>query len=181
MQQRGVKIAMAQKIAERLQWAVETLAVAPIDHLLEIGCGHGLAVSLICEKLTSGTITAIDRSEKMINLASKRNRTHVSSGKARFQSATLDEANFGNDQFDKIFAVRVNLFSQQPAKQLEIIKNHLKPKGKLYLFDQPPVPNKSQQLVESVSKTLRDHGFSIQEVLSKELKPVRVTCVIAKV
>lgn len=65
---------MAEKIAERLQWAVDTLSAASTDHLLEIGCGHGVAVSLVCERLTSGTITAIDRSEKMINLARKRNR-----------------------------------------------------------------------------------------------------------
>jgi cyclopropane fatty-acyl-phospholipid synthase-like methyltransferase len=50
------------KAAERLVWAVEMLAVQPDDHLLGIGCGHGVAVSLVCEQLDTGTITAIDRS-----------------------------------------------------------------------------------------------------------------------
>jgi cyclopropane fatty-acyl-phospholipid synthase-like methyltransferase len=44
---------MASKPSERFVWAVDTLALDPADHLLEVGCGHGVAVSLVCERLTS--------------------------------------------------------------------------------------------------------------------------------
>ena len=67
---------MAGKASERFVWAVDTLEVRPADRLLEIGCGHGVAVSLVCERLTTGTITAIDRSPKMIEMATRRNREH---------------------------------------------------------------------------------------------------------
>jgi len=76
---------VANRIAERLVWAVDMLQVAPDDHLLEIGCGSGVAVSLIYERLVSGTITAIDRSEAMITQAKQRNRMYVAAGKAVFQ------------------------------------------------------------------------------------------------
>jgi trans-aconitate methyltransferase len=56
---------------------VDALAVEPDDRLLEIGCGHGVAVTLACQKLDRGSITAIDRSPTMIEMASKRNADHV--------------------------------------------------------------------------------------------------------
>ncbi len=68
---------VASRIPERLVWAVNTLQVAPDDQLLEIGCGVGLAVSLVCECLNTGVITAIDQSEAMIRLARQRNQAQV--------------------------------------------------------------------------------------------------------
>ncbi len=63
----------SRNAAERLVWAVETLGVRPADRILEIGCGHGVAVSLVCERLDGGRVLAVDRSAKMIETARKRN------------------------------------------------------------------------------------------------------------
>jgi precorrin-6B methylase 2 len=73
---------MPSKPSERFVWAVDILALDPADRVLEVGCGHGVAVSLVCERLTSGRITAIDRSKKMIEMAARRNREHVAAGRA---------------------------------------------------------------------------------------------------
>ncbi len=73
---------------ERFNWAVETLHIHPDDHILEIGCGHGIAVSLIAPELKSGSITAIDISKVMIDKAMKRNETND----AAFIAGTLEEA-----------------------------------------------------------------------------------------
>ena len=71
-----------RKAADRLVWAVDALGVRPTDQLLEIGCGHGVAVSLVCEQLDRGHILAIDRSPKMIGMAEKRNKEYLKRGLA---------------------------------------------------------------------------------------------------
>ena len=101
---------MAGKASERFVWAVDTLEVRPADRLLEVGCGHGVAVSLVGERLTTGTITAIDRSPKMIEMATRRNREHVNAGRAVLEAIALEDADLGDQRFDKVFAFNVAPF-----------------------------------------------------------------------
>lgn len=170
---------MAKAVADRLLWAVETLEAAPDDHLLEIGCGHGIAISLICEQLVSGSISAIDRSDIMIDTARRKNQAHVDSGKVILQTGSLDEVDFGQSRFNKIFAVNVNLFHEQPAKELNLIKNLLLPEGRLYLFHQPPLVAKTQAFADEMTAILQQHQFSIDRVIFKELKPMQAVCIIS--
>lgn len=98
---------MAGGVSERLAWAVDTLAIEPADRVLEVGCGHGVAASLVCERLGSGRLTAIDRSHTMIAMAARRNRKHISSGRAIFETVSIEEASFAEEQFNKVFGVHV--------------------------------------------------------------------------
>jgi SAM-dependent methyltransferase len=116
---------MAGKASERFVWAVDTLEVRATDRLLEVGCGHGVAVSLVCERLTTGTITAIDRSPKMIELATRRNREHVDAGRAVLEAVALEDAELGDRRFDKVFAFNVAPFWQQPEAALGGLREHL--------------------------------------------------------
>src|SRR4051795_6963819 len=125
---------MAGKASERFLWAVDTLEVRPADRLLEVGCGHGVAVSLVCERLTTGTITAIDRSAKMIEMATRRNREHVDAGRAVLEAVALEDADLGDWRFDKIFAFNVAPFWLQPEAALGAVRAHLAGDGALYLF-----------------------------------------------
>ena len=170
-----------RRAAERLVWAVDVLAVGPTDRLLEIGCGPGVAVSLVCEKLDGGTITAIDRSQKMIETARKRNADHVASVVASFQTASLEEADFGEARFDKIFAINVGLFwRQQPIRELTTLWNHLAPKGRLFLFHEPPPGSTAPPIPASVPAVLESSGFTVTEILTQDLGRTRCGCVIAR-
>jgi ubiquinone/menaquinone biosynthesis C-methylase UbiE len=117
---------------------VAQLDVQPGDRVLEIGCGHGVAATLVCERLESGHLTAIDRSAKMIEAATSRNAAYVEAGLAEFLVATLEELDLGERRFDKVFAVRVGLFHREPARARALAERWLTPGGRLLaVFDEP--------------------------------------------
>ena len=91
---------MSELAAERHKWAVDIMNIASSDRILEIGCGHGHTISMICKHLVEGRITALDQSEKMIQAAKKRNAPFVSLDKVRFLAASIHKADLGNERFD---------------------------------------------------------------------------------
>ena len=125
-------------MSERLRSVVEQLDIRPDDRVLEIGCGHGVAATLVCERLEAGHLTAVDRSAKMIRAATRRNAAYKEAGKAEFLVATLEDLDLGERRFDKIFAVRVGLFHRDPERARSIIERWLAPGGELFVFFDPP-------------------------------------------
>jgi ubiquinone/menaquinone biosynthesis C-methylase UbiE len=125
-------------VSKRLQAIVESLDIRPDDRVLEIGCGHGVAATLVCERLSSGRLTAVDPSAKMIEAASRRNAEHVAAGRAEFLVATLEDLDLGDRRFDKVFAVRVGLFHRDPDRAQSLAARWLAPGGELRaFFDEP--------------------------------------------
>ena len=166
-------------IPERLTWAIEQLAVQPHDEILEIGCGTGVAAALICAQLTTGHLTAIDRSPTMIRAAQKRNQACIESGKAIFLPTSLAEMRSRHGCFNKALAVNINLFWLQPVSELEVLKQVLKPTGEVCLIFQPPVASKLHGIAEACSHFLLKHGFSDISVDYPALSPMTVVCVRA--
>ncbi|HUQ59286.1 class I SAM-dependent methyltransferase [Lentzea sp.] len=126
-------------MSERLRGVVGQLAIRPGDRVLEIGCGRGVAAAMVCRLLTTGTLTAIDRSVKMVEAATRRNAEHVASGKAEFLIASLEDVNLGDRRFDLVFAVRVGLFHRDPDRARSLVQPWLAPGGRVLSFFDVPV------------------------------------------
>lgn len=167
------------KVNERINWAVEVLTIKPTDKVLEIGCGAGIAVEQMAQKLESGTITAIDQSPAMITLASKRNKEFIQAGRVLLLAGKFAEVTLPMDNYNKIFAFNVGLFLKNPVKELQIVKSHLAPDGAFYLFYQPPF-DKTKQMANQASEILKKAHFEIIQTVFKELHPVMAVCIMAK-
>jgi SAM-dependent methyltransferase len=162
-------------VPERVRWAVEQLDPGPDEQLLEIGCGPGVAVGLICERLAGGRIVAVDRSATAISRASRRNAEHIPAGKAVLRTMALEDLQpadvlGGAERFDKIFAMNVNLFwVRSPTRELDLVKRLLGPAGALYLFygyGERPSPGKAGENAARAPEALTGHltesGFTVE-------------------
>jgi 2-polyprenyl-3-methyl-5-hydroxy-6-metoxy-1,4-benzoquinol methylase len=162
----------------RLTWAVETLGVEPADRVLEVGCGHGVAASKVCER--GGRLTAIDRSEKMIALATRRNQEHVAAGRARFEAVALEHADSGEERFDKVFGVHVAALWRSQAA-LAVVRAHLAPGGALFVISQEPgwrTAADARPFAEEVAAALRARGFTVDAPRFADAVPL--VCVVAR-
>jgi len=125
-------------VSERLRSVVERLGVRPGGRVLEIGCGHGVAATFVCERLGGGRLTAVDRSPKMIAAAARRNAAHAEAGRVEFLVAHLEELDLGDRRFDMVFAVRVGLFHREPERARGLVESYLAPGGSVFSVFDPP-------------------------------------------
>jgi ubiquinone/menaquinone biosynthesis C-methylase UbiE len=125
-------------VSDRLRRIVEGLGLRPSDRVLEIGCGHGVAATLVCERLVGGAYTAVDRSPKMVEAARRRNEEHIAAGRAEFLVMALEALELGERRFDVIFAARVGLFHREPERARALAEPWLAPGGRLVVaYDAP--------------------------------------------
>jgi cyclopropane fatty-acyl-phospholipid synthase-like methyltransferase len=158
---------VTSKVPERVRLAVDLLGVEPDDRLLEIGCGSGVAASLVCERLAAGTLLAIDRSAIQVERARRRNAAHVASGRLELRTVALADLDVAQARFEKVFAVNVNLFWLGPAsRELERVRHALAPGGKLFLFYEPPGAGRLREVTGRLAAVLASGGFSAPEVVA---------------
>jgi SAM-dependent methyltransferase len=164
----------------RQAWAVEQLDVQPEDRVLELGCGHGVAVSLICERLAGGTVVAIDRSAKMTAAATKRNAQYVESGRATILTATLQGADLGDAQFNKVLAVHYPPLQRGDAgPELAKLREHLSRESALYVVAAPLASDEAPAAAKTIVSRLSPHGFVADPPRIADVDGRRMVCVVA--
>jgi SAM-dependent methyltransferase len=145
------------------------LAPLPGDRVLEIGCGPGVAASLLCERLDGGRLTAIDRSAVAIRRAEARNREHIAAGRARFEQVALEEMSTRRERYERVLAVNVNVFWTRPAPALAVVRRLLRPRGLLCLVFEPPSAVQARRVADAIARALRDGGFAAEEPVRRDL------------
>lgn len=163
-------------IPPRFKWALEILQPKPAGRIVEIGCGTGMLTSLIAAQLTTGEISAIDRSASMIRTAKKRNSAFIANGQAAIIETSLEEWN-SSRKFDAVVAFNVSMFWKEPKQALPLVKRLLKTNGRFFAFYQPP-GNTTEIDMQAIQLVFESNGLLIEDILIKKMKPFPTGCFI---
>ena len=167
-----------QPIPARLKWAVDVMDVQPGDNVLEIGCGPGYGAELICARLTTGKLFAIDRSESGVDRTRRRNQKAVDEGRLTVRQIDLATLRVPVKRLHKVFAFNVNLFwVRDCADEIALLHERVLPGGAFYVFYEATQPELVPNILTKASKALTDGGFRVSVV---EQKAPPVVGLIAK-
>jgi len=160
------------EIPPRIRWAVDLMDVRPDDNILEIGCGPGAGAELICERLQSGKLFAIDRSESGVDRTKRRCARHVEAGRLTVRQIDLATLRVPVKRLTKVFAFNVNLFwVRDCADEVALLHDRVLPGGAVYLFYETKMPELVPNVVKKTSEALSAAGFRVS-VVDQKAPPV---------
>jgi trans-aconitate methyltransferase len=157
-----------QQVPPRIRWAVDLMDVQPADNVLEIGCGPGYGAELICQRLETGKLFAIDRSESGVDRTRRRCSKHVEAGRLTVRQIDLATLRVPVKRLTKVFAFNVNLFwVRDCADEMALLHERVVPGGGVYLFYEAKQSELVPTIVKKGSAALSKAGFRVSAVEQK--------------
>ena len=127
------------------KWIFENIVINSDDHILELCCGTGAQTKYFADKISSGTLTAVDINEESIEIAQK----SITNNNVNFVVSEIDKIeNFNNKNYDLIFSAYGFYYSKNSEKLHSNLKNHLNENGRFVIVG--PVVGNNKQLYEII-------------------------------
>ena len=163
---------------------LELLNIRPEDRVLEVGFGPGLAIARATQLATAGKVVGIDHSALMLRQARWRNAAALRAGRVELLLGSADALPRFDGRFDKVLAVNVYMFWNDPASVLSGLRDVMKPDGVIALTLQPrnrgATRDDALAAVEQMATSLKGAGFSEVRAEMLEMAPVAAACVIGR-
>jgi SAM-dependent methyltransferase len=122
------------------------------------GAAPGVAAGLVCRRLTTGRLLAVDRSPLAVARATARNAGYVADGVLEVRRCTPAELRVSG--LDRAFSVDVDVFWAGRAEpELTALHRALRPGGRLFpLYGAGP--GDGERITRTVAAALTRHGFT---------------------
>jgi len=163
---------------------LQLLNIRPEDRVLEVGFGPGLAVARAAERATGGKVVGIDHSPLMLRQARRRNAKAIRAGRVELLLGSADALPRFEERFDKILAVNVYMFWDDPASVLTSLRSLMKPGGVIALTLQPrrrgATADDTQAAAKRMAASLEAAGFGEVRTEILEMARVAAACVVGR-
>ncbi|MEH0423560.1 class I SAM-dependent methyltransferase [Streptomyces sp. B21-083] len=113
------------------QWSAEHLDVHRTHHVLDLGCGSGMAVELLARRAELGFVAGLDHSPTMVRQAVRRNAAAVGRGRVAIRQGDIGQLPYEDGAFDRVSAIETFYFWPDPLRGLAEAYRVLKPGGRL--------------------------------------------------
>jgi SAM-dependent methyltransferase len=163
--------AMGPGMRDEHRIALEMLAIAPGEHVLDLACGPGNFTRDFASAAGEGLVVGIDASPTMLALAA-RNSPNANTAYVRADACALP---FRDESFDAVCCFAALYLIEQPMQALEEIVRVLAPGGRVALLsscNRGPLPAGITNAIvrglsgvrvfarEELTSALRDHGLA---------------------
>jgi SAM-dependent methyltransferase len=152
---------MTARLAPRFLWVQRTCEVAAHHRVLEVGCGHGIALGLFAERASH--VLGIDRSPAMVDAAARRNAAAIAAGRIEVRASALCDLPTHAGAFDLIVAINVRAFAAPPYHEIACLRALLAPAGRVWLYHDGPSRSAALAFRDAVVPALRGCGFTVRE------------------
>ncbi len=88
-----------------LEWGLSNVNINPDFTILDIGCGAGHNIYNLAKQVISGRVYGIDIAEKMVQIASLRNKDYIEMGRVDIKRASVSSLPFEDNTFDLVMSV----------------------------------------------------------------------------
>lgn len=145
----------------------EALDIRPGHHVLDIGCGDGMALSAVPR---TAWRYGVDQSETMLSIARRRLSRDLKEGRVRLRQGDMLELPFGANAFDRILASNVLYFCTDVPALVQECRRVARPEAILGIY-----VTSARSMAKWPFAGSRTHRHFSREQLEAELDAAQVT------
>lgn len=117
-------------------WGLSFLSFGGSERVLDIGCGGGMTLHRLSEKITTGHLTGLDHSTTSVAASMRLNLSDIADGRMDIVRGDVAALPFADQSFDRIVTVESFYFWPDPARNLKEVYRVLRRGGHFALISE---------------------------------------------